>query len=131
MKCDLFSLVYISVEVLLDVYIIMSQFGSCLKFYFFFNLASTQKLISLSLHRYDFFVSKFSCMCGSTSMSENNRAVRQAGLRGLQGVILKTVSDDLQVNIWEDVHIQKIMQALLFNIHEGFINSVQSPSQIR
>ena len=24
------------------------------------------------------------------------------------------------VNIWDEIHLQKIMQALLFNIHRGF-----------
>lgn len=36
-----------------------------------------------------------------------------------------------QVNIWEEVHIQKIMGALLYNIHEGFISGAASPSQDR
>jgi len=43
--------------------------------------------------------------------------IRNAGLRGLQGVVRKTVSDDLQVNIWEPVHMDKIVPSLLYNMH--------------
>ena len=35
-------------------------------------------------------------------------------------MILKTVTDDTMVNIWDEIYLQKIMQALLFNIHRGF-----------
>ena len=97
----------------------------------FVHFANIQEDTPSYHRRYDFFVSKFSSMCWSNGRNDTIRAVRQSGLRGLQGVILKTVSDDLQVNIWEEVHIQKIMRALLFNIHEGFTNAVQSPSQVR
>ena len=44
--------------------------------------------------------------------------IRTAGLRGLQGVVRKTVSDDLQVNIWEPVHMDKIVPSLLYNMQE-------------
>jgi hypothetical protein len=43
--------------------------------------------------------------------------IRNAGLRGLQGVVRKTVSDDLQVNIWEAIHMDKIVPSLLYNMH--------------
>lgn len=43
--------------------------------------------------------------------------IRGAGLLGLQGVVRKTVSDDLQVNIWDPVHMDKIVPSLLFNMH--------------
>ena len=98
----------------------------------FVQFASIQEDTPSYHRRYDFFVSKFSSMCwSSVSNDATNRALRQAGLRGLQGVIHKTVSDDLQVNIWEDMYIQKIIRALIFNIHEGFTNSIKSPSRIR
>lgn len=69
--------------------------------------------------RYDFFVSKFSamCHCGTGTQVEQPR-IRTAGLRGLQGVVRKTVSDDLQVNIWEPVHMDKIVPSLLYNMQE-------------
>ncbi|KAL4236798.1 membrane anchoring protein efr3a [Mactra antiquata] len=79
--------------------------------------------------RYDFFVSKFSSMCHSCAESENDRSklimstrrIRTAGLKGLQGVVRKTVSDELQVNIWEPVHMDKIVPSLLYNMHDpGF-----------
>ena len=47
-----------------------------------------------------------------------NFRIRTAGLRGLQGVVRKTVSDDLQVNIWEPVHMDKIVPSLLYNMQE-------------
>ena len=40
--------------------------------------------------------------------------LRVAGLRGLQGVVRKTVSDDLQTNIWD--HMDKIVPSLLYNM---------------
>ena len=46
--------------------------------------------------------------------------IRLAGLKGLQGVVRKTVSDDLQVNIWDKMHMDKIVPSFLFNMHEGF-----------
>lgn len=69
--------------------------------------------------RYDFFVSKFSamCHCGTGTQLEQSR-IRTAGLKGLQGVVRKTVSDDLQVNIWEPVHMDKIVPSLLYNMQE-------------
>ena len=70
--------------------------------------------------RYDFFVSKFSSMCWNNSEDETERVkIRMAGLRGLQGVVRKTVSDDLQVNIWDKSHMGKIIPSLLFNLEEG------------
>lgn len=69
--------------------------------------------------RYDFFVSKFSSMCHN---NHNNTEIRQqlrlSGLKGLQGVVRKTVSDDLQVNIWEQAHMDKIVPSLIFNMQE-------------
>ncbi len=47
------------------------------------------------------------------------RRIRQAGLCGLQGVVRKTVSDDLQVNIWDPVHMDKIVPSLLYNMDDG------------
>lgn len=42
-----------------------------------------------------------------------------AGIKGLQGVIRKTVSDDLVENIWEKQHMEKIVPSLLFNMQSG------------
>jgi protein EFR3 len=42
-----------------------------------------------------------------------------AGIRGLQGVIRKTVSDDLVENIWERQHMEKIVPSLLFNMQSN------------
>lgn len=44
--------------------------------------------------------------------------LRLAGLNGLRGVIKKTVSDDLQVNIWDETHMEKIIPSLLYNIQD-------------
>lgn len=70
--------------------------------------------------RYDFFISKFSSMChGSVDDSELRSQIRMAGIKGLQGVIRKTVSDDLVENIWERQHMEKIVPSLLFNMQSG------------
>ncbi|KAH8316159.1 hypothetical protein KR067_000959 [Drosophila pandora] len=65
--------------------------------------------------RYDFFISKFSSMCHSDAASLRD-SLRLAGIKGLQGVIRKTVSDDLVENIWEAQHMEKIVPSLLFNM---------------
>ncbi|KAK7576402.1 hypothetical protein V9T40_012688 [Parthenolecanium corni] len=66
---------------------------------------------------YNFFIEKFSSMCHNNS---NNPSIREgiclAGIKGLQGVICKTVSDDLVENIWEPVHMDKIIPSLLYNM---------------
>ncbi|CAH2986675.1 unnamed protein product [Chilo suppressalis] len=67
--------------------------------------------------RYDFFVSKFSAMCHSNHSDVVARdKIRLAGIQGLQGVIRKTVSDDLVENIWEAQHMDKIVPSLLYNM---------------
>lgn len=87
--------------------------------------------------RYDFFISKFSSMChGSNDDIELRNSLRMAGIKGLQvssllnfklsrfshefpqfqGVIRKTVSDDLVENIWEKQHMEKIVPSLLYNM---------------
>ncbi|XP_025109068.1 protein EFR3 homolog B-like isoform X2 [Pomacea canaliculata] len=81
--------------------------------------------------RYDFFVSKFSSMCHSGDQYDRDTKLkfRRAGLRGIQGVVRKTVSDDLQVNIWEPIHMDKIVPSLLFNMQDTRFNpaDVESP----
>lgn len=67
--------------------------------------------------RYDFFVSKFSAMCHSNETEKSvSDSIRLAGIRGLQAVVRKTVSDDLVENIWEQQHMDKIVPSLLFNM---------------
>ena len=43
-------------------------------------------------------------------------SVRLAGLRGLNGVIRKTVNEDLAENIWDPRHMDKIVPSLLYNV---------------
>ncbi|XP_041988763.1 protein EFR3 homolog cmp44E isoform X2 [Aricia agestis] len=70
--------------------------------------------------RYDFFVSKFSAMCHSSHHDRNTQeSIRLAGIQGLQGVIRKTVSDDLVENIWEAQHMDKIVPSLLYNMQSA------------
>ncbi|XP_039280449.1 protein EFR3 homolog cmp44E [Nilaparvata lugens] len=70
--------------------------------------------------RYDFFVSKFSSMCHNNHGDDATKdMIRLAGIRGLQGVIRKTVSDDLVENIWEPVHMDKIVPSLLYNMQDS------------
>lgn len=70
--------------------------------------------------RYDFFVSKFASMCHHNNDDAQTRdLIRLAGIKGLQGVVRKTVSDDLAENIWESVHMDKIVPSLLFNMQNS------------
>lgn len=80
--------------------------------------------------RYDFFISKFSSMCHSSNDSVELRdSIRMAGIRGLQGVIRKTVSDDLVENIWEKQHMEKIVPSLLFNMQNGATDGDRSTEE--
>ncbi|XP_018613309.1 protein EFR3 homolog A isoform X2 [Scleropages formosus] len=70
--------------------------------------------------RYDFFVSQFSAMCHSTHEDPETRTrIRVAGIKGLQGVVRKTVNDELQAIIWEPQHMNKLIPSMLFNMQEA------------
>ncbi|KAJ8397381.1 hypothetical protein AAFF_G00439300 [Aldrovandia affinis] len=70
--------------------------------------------------RYDFFVSQFSAMCHSTHEDPATRTrIRVAGIKGLQGVVRKTVNDELQAIIWEPQHMDKLIPSMLFNMQEA------------
>lgn len=59
-------------------------------------------------------------MChGNHENIELRDSIRMAGIRGIQGVIRKTVSDDLVENIWDKQHMEKIVPSLLFNMQAG------------
>lgn len=78
--------------------------------------------------RYDFFVSKFSSLCHNNhDDKETQTRLRVAGLKGIQGVVRKTVSDDLQVNIWDETHMGKIIPSLLFNMQGHCTNLSDTP----
>jgi len=75
--------------------------------------------------RYDFFISKFSSLCHNNTKELDVRCkLRVAGLCGLRGVIRKTVSDDLQVDIWHEQHMDKIVPSLIYNLQdkESYLN---------
>ncbi|XP_073191665.1 protein EFR3 homolog B isoform X6 [Lepidochelys kempii] len=74
-----------------------------------------------SYHRsYDFFVSRFSEMCHSSHDElEIRTKIRTSGIKGLQGVVRKTVNDELQANIWDPQHMDKIVPSLLFNLQHA------------
>lgn len=76
--------------------------------------------------RYDFFVSKFSAMCHSGEEGEKKNKIRVAGIKGLQAVVRKTVSDELVENIWEPIHMDKIVPSLLFNMQVIFEKETKS-----
>ncbi|XP_063155837.1 protein EFR3 homolog A [Candoia aspera] len=84
--------------------------------------------------RYDFFVSRFSAMCHSChSDPEIRNEIRIAGIRGIQGVVRKTVNDELRATIWEPQHMDKIVPSLLFNMQktedpDGRIGPPSSPT---
>ncbi|XP_053963442.1 protein EFR3 homolog cmp44E isoform X2 [Anastrepha ludens] len=81
--------------------------------------------------RYDFFISKFSAMChGNHDNIELRDSIRLAGIKGLQGVIRKTVSDDLVENIWDKVHMEKIVPSLLFNMQSGDLTPVEDATHV-
>ncbi|XP_011310425.1 protein EFR3 homolog cmp44E isoform X2 [Fopius arisanus] len=70
--------------------------------------------------RYDFFVSKFSAMCHANHDDlAIRKQIRLAGIQGLQGVVRKTLSDDLVENIWESIHMDKIVPSLLYNMQNS------------
>ncbi|KAM4556106.1 protein EFR3 homolog A isoform 2-T2 [Fundulus diaphanus] len=70
--------------------------------------------------RYDFFVSQFSAMCHSTHEDPETRTkIRVAGIKGLQGVVRKTVNDELQAIIWEPQHMDKLIPSMLFNMQDS------------
>lgn len=69
-------------------------------------------------------------MCHSGDDIQIRNKIRTAGIRGLQAVVRKTVSDDLVENIWESVHMDKIVPSLLFNMQEsGFHTNDPSRSE--
>ncbi|XP_078413655.1 protein EFR3 homolog B-like [Cetorhinus maximus] len=86
-----------------------------------------------SYHRsYDFFVSRFSEMCHSGHDDATDRTkIRMAGIKGLQGVVRKTVNDELQANIWEPQHMDKIVPSLLFNLQQAEEAESRSPSPLQ
>ncbi|XP_078468436.1 protein EFR3 homolog B isoform X1 [Lampetra planeri] len=82
--------------------------------------------------RYDFFVSKFSAMCHqSHDDPDATNKVRMAGIRGLQGVVRKTVKDELQADIWEPQHMDKIVPSLLYNMQHADPADSRSPSPLQ
>ncbi|CAH2285945.1 EFR3 homolog A isoform X1 [Pelobates cultripes] len=84
--------------------------------------------------RYDFFVSRFSAMCHSCHADPDVRTeIRIAGIKGIQGVVRKTVNDELRATIWEPQHMDKIVPSLIFNMQkiedpESRIGPPASPS---
>ncbi|KAM4601829.1 LOW QUALITY PROTEIN: protein EFR3 homolog B-like [Polymixia lowei] len=86
-----------------------------------------------SYHRsYDFFVSRFSEMCHSNYEDPDVRTkIRLAGIQGLQGVVRKTVNDELQANIWEPRHMEKIVPSLLFNLLQDTHTQSGSPGCVK
>ncbi|XP_066482821.1 protein EFR3 homolog B isoform X2 [Tiliqua scincoides] len=86
-----------------------------------------------SYHRsYDFFVSRFSEMCHSNHDDLDIRTkIRMSGIKGLQGVVRKTVNDELQANIWDPQHMDKIVPSLLFNLQHAEEAESRSPSPLQ
>ncbi|XP_075057259.1 protein EFR3 homolog B isoform X3 [Mixophyes fleayi] len=86
-----------------------------------------------SYHRsYDFFVSRFSEMCHSSFEDMEIRTkIRMAGIKGLQGVVRKTVNDELQANIWDPQHMDKIVPSLLYNLQHMEETESRSPSPLQ
>uniref|UniRef100_A0A1I7SWP5 Importin-11 n=2 Tax=Bursaphelenchus xylophilus TaxID=6326 RepID=A0A1I7SWP5_BURXY len=91
---------------------------------------STIEENSPSYHReYDFFISKFSAMCHA-SRGDRLKQQRYNGLRGLRGVIWKSVADELQTSIWEKQHLTKVIPSILFNMQESEDNIEECVEQV-
>lgn len=85
----------------------------------FRNFANIEEDTPSYDRHYDFFVSKFSSLCHDDHEDVATRLrLRCAGLSGIRGVVRKTVSDELTVNIWQNTHMGKIIPSLLFNMHD-------------
>lgn len=71
-----------------------------------------------SYHRsYNFFIERFSSMCHLEHNDPDLTVkIRLSGLQGLNGVIRKTVNEDLAENIWDPKHMDKIVPSLLYNL---------------
>uniref|UniRef100_A0A8C3G7E0 EFR3 homolog A (S. cerevisiae) n=1 Tax=Cyclopterus lumpus TaxID=8103 RepID=A0A8C3G7E0_CYCLU len=86
----------------------------------FVKFANIEEATPSYHRRYDFFVSQFSAMCHSTHQDPETRTrIRVAGIKGLQGVVRKTVNDELQAIIWEPQHMDKLIPSMLFNMQES------------
>ncbi|TKR77001.1 hypothetical protein L596_018054 [Steinernema carpocapsae] len=86
----------------------------------FVNFANIQEETPSYHRQYDFFISKFSAMCHMSKPRETATQVRYQGLRGLRGVVWKSVTDDLHANIWEKQHMDKIVPSILINFYDDF-----------
>lgn len=96
----------------------------------FVKFASIEEDTPSYHRRYDFFVSKFASMAHNSDQNvEKGRQLRMAGLNGLRGVIRKTVSDDLQANIWDETHMDKIVPSLLYNMQSDDLNELDKEGQ--
>ncbi|EPY77820.1 protein EFR3 A isoform 2-like protein [Camelus ferus] len=54
----------------------------------------------------------------SRDVVRHRSGIRIAGIRGIQGVVRKTVNDELRATIWEPQHMDKIVPSLLFNMQK-------------
>lgn len=96
----------------------------------FVKFASIEEDTPSYHRRYDFFVSKFASMSHNSDREiDKRRKLRVAGLNGLKGVIRKTVSDDLQANIWDETHMDKIVPSLLYNMQSQDLDDNQRDVQ--
>uniref|UniRef100_U3IY70 Protein EFR3 homolog B n=1 Tax=Anas platyrhynchos platyrhynchos TaxID=8840 RepID=U3IY70_ANAPP len=62
---------------------------------------------------------------------EHMERIRMSGIKGLQGVVRKTVNDELQANIWDPQHMDKIVPSLLFNLQHVEEAESRSPSPLQ
>ena len=61
----------------------------------------------------------FSSMCHNNDADLDTRnRIRGAGIKGLQAVIRKTISDNLVEDIWDPGYMNKIVPSLLFNMQQ-------------
>lgn len=86
----------------------------------------------------DFLIDRFTALCffsaENYSLSEVKR-VRVAGIKGVRGVIRKTMKDTLQqTSFWNqnagEKHLEKMVPALIFNIETAYFDNAGAASEV-
>ncbi len=113
---------YLSVSVFICLLYLYLSVSAC--FFLFLPFSACFRLflpVSVCICLY---LSVFVCFCLYLSVSASICVcvcvcrIRVSGIRGLQGVVRKTVDDELQANIWEPRHMEQIVPALLVNLQK-------------
>ncbi|XP_064391131.1 protein EFR3 homolog B-like [Halichondria panicea] len=86
-------------------------------------------------HRqYDFLIHRFASLSLTKNVDDADKyhETRMAGLQGLRGVIKKIGrQDNLQMNIWDLDHMNKIVPPFLFNMHSHSVAQSRESGEIQ